>query len=82
LEYGTDELEIHKDAISPGDRVLMIDDLLATGGTIIATANLIRRLGGQADHAGFVISLPSIGGAQKVQAADITPFCICEFEGD
>jgi len=79
LEYGTDELEIHKDAISPGDNVLMIDDLLATGGTMIATANLIRRLGGQADYAGFVISLPDIGGVSKLKAAGITPFCICEF---
>lgn len=82
LEYGTDELEIHKDAISPGDNVLMIDDLLATGGTMVATANLIRRLGGKADHAGFVISLPGIGGEKKLKAANITPYCICEFEGD
>jgi adenine phosphoribosyltransferase len=82
LEYGTDELEIHKDAISPGDNVLMIDDLLATGGTMIATANLIRRLGGKADHAGFVISLPDIGGESRLKGAGITPFCICEFQGD
>jgi len=82
LEYGTDELEIHKDAISQGDRVLMIDDLLATGGTMIATAKLIRRLGGEVEHAGFIISLPDIGGEAKLKAANITPFCICEFDGD
>ncbi|WP_395341525.1 adenine phosphoribosyltransferase [Ningiella sp. W23] len=82
LEYGTDELEIHKDAISAGDNVLMIDDLLATGGTMVATANLIRRLGGNADHAGFVISLPDIGGHKRLEAAGIKPYCICEFEGD
>jgi adenine phosphoribosyltransferase len=82
LEYGTDELEIHKDAISPGDNVLMIDDLLATGGTMVATANLIRRLGGKADYAGFIISLPDIGGEKKLKAEGITPYCICEFEGD
>jgi len=82
LEYGTDELEIHKDAISPGDRVLMIDDLLATGGTMIATANLIRRLGGIVEHAGFIISLPDIGGEAKLISADIKPFCVCEFDGD
>lgn len=82
LEYGTDILEIHKDAISPGDRVLMIDDLLATGGTMIATATLIRRLGGIVEHAGFIISLPDIGGDAKLKAADITPYCVCEFEGD
>lgn len=82
LEYGTDELEIHKDAISNGDRVLMIDDLLATGGTMIATANLIRRLGGIVEHAGFIISLPDIGGDAKLKASNITPYCVCEFEGD
>lgn len=82
LEYGTDELEIHKDAISPGDKVLMIDDLLATGGTMIATANLIRRLGGIVEHAGFIISLPDIGGDSKLKKADITPYCVCEFDGD
>jgi adenine phosphoribosyltransferase len=82
LEYGSDILELHKDAISPGDRVLMIDDLLATGGTMIATATLIRRLGGIVEHGGFIISLPDIGGEEKLRAADITPYCICEFDGD
>ncbi len=82
LEYGTDVLEIHKDAISPRDKVLMIDDLLATGGTMIATAKLIRRLGGIVDHAGFIISLPDIGGEHKLKGANITPYCVCEFEGD
>ncbi len=82
LEYGTDELEIHKDAISNGDKVLMIDDLLATGGTMIATANLIKRLGGHVEHAGFVISLPDIGGENRLTKAGIKSYCICEFEGD
>lgn len=82
LEYGTDILEIHKDAISAGDSVLMIDDLLATGGTMIATANLIRRLGGNVEHAGFIISLPDIGGEEKLKAANISSYCVCEFEGD
>ncbi len=82
LEYGTDNLEIHCDAVKPGERVLMIDDLLATGGTMIATANLIKRLGGIVEHAGFVISLPDIGGEAKIKAAGITPYAICEFEGD
>jgi adenine phosphoribosyltransferase len=82
LEYGTDELEIHKDAISPGDNVLMIDDLLATGGTMIATANLIRRLGGNVEHAGFIISLPDIGGEARLKEAGVTPYCVCEFDGD
>jgi adenine phosphoribosyltransferase len=82
LEYGIDALEIHKDAILPGERVLMIDDLLATGGTMVATAKLIRRLGGIAEHAGFVISLPEIGGAKKLQEHGVTPFSLIEFEGE
>lgn len=82
LEYGIDALEIHKDAILPGERVLMIDDLLATGGTMVATANLIRRLGGVAEHAGFVISLPEIGGAKKLEEHGVTPFSLIEFEGE
>lgn len=82
LEYGTDALEIHKDAILPGERVLMIDDLLATGGTMVATANLIRQLGGIAEHAGFVISLPEIGGAKKLEEHGVTPFSLIEFEGE
>lgn len=82
LEYGTDVLEIHKDAILPGDRVLMIDDLLATGGTMVATANLIRRLGGITENAGFVISLPEIGGHKKLEAHGVTPFSLIEFDGE
>jgi adenine phosphoribosyltransferase len=82
LEYGTDSLEIHQDAVKPGEKVLMLDDLLATGGTMIATANLIRRLGGIVEHAGFVISLPSLGGEQKLVENGVTSFSICEFEGE
>jgi len=82
LEYGTDCLEIHKDAVKPGEKVLMLDDLLATGGTMIATANLIRRLGGVVEHAGFVISLPELGGEQKLIDCGVTSFSICEFEGE
>jgi adenine phosphoribosyltransferase len=82
LEYGTDTLEMHKDAILPGERVLMIDDLLATGGTMVATAKLIRRLGGITEHAGFVISLPSIGGDKKLKEHGVTPFSLIEFEGE
>lgn len=61
LEYGTDKLEIHTDSIQPGDKVLVIDDLLATGGTIEATVKLIRRLGGEVTDAAFVIDLPELG---------------------
>ncbi|MCG7499557.1 adenine phosphoribosyltransferase [Vibrio sp. Of7-15] len=81
LEYGTDTLEIHTDAIVEGDKVLMVDDLLATGGTIEATTKLIRQLGGQVNHAAFVINLPEIGGDKRLQALDIDVYSICEFEG-
>jgi adenine phosphoribosyltransferase len=81
LEYGTDTLEIHTDAIVEGDKVLMVDDLLATGGTIEATTKLIRQLGGSADHAAFVINLPEIGGEQRLVALGIDVYSICEFDG-
>ncbi|MCU7556007.1 adenine phosphoribosyltransferase [Alteromonas sp. ASW11-19] len=82
LEYGTDTLEIHKDAIQPGDKVLLIDDLLATGGTIGASAKLIRHLGGEVNHAGFVIGLPDLGGREKLTELGIDSFTLCEFDGD
>ena len=62
LEYGTDTLQLHTDAIVPGDKVLVVDDLLATGGTVDATVKLIRRAGGEVADAAFIISLPSLGG--------------------
>lgn len=82
LEYGMDTLEIHQDAIKPGENVLMIDDLLATGGTMIATANLIRQLGGIAEHAGFIISLPDLGGEQKLLKHGVSSHSICSFDGE
>lgn len=82
LEYGTDTLEVHKDAVSQGDKVLLIDDLLATGGTICATANLIRNLGGNVEHAGFVIGLPELQGYPRLAEQGLTPYTICEFEGE
>lgn len=81
LEYGVDTLEIHTDAISEGDKVLMVDDLLATGGTIEATTKLIRRLGGDVAHAAFIINLPEIGGETRLKAAGIDVYSICEFDG-
>ncbi|WP_038182676.1 adenine phosphoribosyltransferase [Vibrio rhizosphaerae] len=81
LEYGVDTLEIHADAIQDNDQVLIIDDLLATGGTIEATTKLIRQLGGQAEHAGFVINLPELGGDQRLAALGLEVFSICDFEG-
>ncbi len=80
LEYGEDTLEIHTDAITSGDRVLVIDDLLATGGTIAATVSLIRRLGGEVNHAGFVINLPAVGGEKRLAEIDVETFGVCEFD--
>lgn len=82
LEYGTDCLEMHKDAIKPGERVLMLDDLLATGGTMLATAKLIERLGGIVEHAGFIISLPDLGGEEKLKEQGILSHAVCQFEGE
>ncbi|WNJ96991.1 adenine phosphoribosyltransferase [Vibrio ruber] len=81
LEYGMDTLEIHVDAIQNNDKVLIIDDLLATGGTIEATTKLIRQLGGKAEHAGFVINLPELGGDKRLEALGLEIFSICDFEG-
>ncbi|CZF80073.1 Adenine phosphoribosyltransferase [Grimontia celer] len=81
LEYGTDKLEIHTDAIVEGDKVLMVDDLLATGGTIEATTKLIRRLGGDVAHAAFIINLPEIGGEKRLQENGIDVYSICQFDG-
>lgn len=81
LEYGTDTLEIHTDAITNQDKVLVVDDLLATGGTVEATVKLIRQLGGDVKHAAFVINLPDIGGEQRLKSLGIDVYSICEFEG-
>ncbi|MDG3088688.1 adenine phosphoribosyltransferase [Vibrio hannami] len=81
LEYGMDTLEIHVDAIQPGDKVLVVDDLLATGGTIEATTKLIRGLGGVVEHAAFVINLPEIGGDKRLEGLGLEVYSICEFEG-
>ena len=82
LEYGEDVLEIHRDALSSDDKVLIIDDLLATGGTIEATTKLIRRVGAQVKDAGFVISLPDLGGEARIKAMDLTPFSLVQFDGE
>lgn len=82
LEYGEDVLELHTDALSKEDKVLMVDDLLATGGTIEATAKLIRQLGAQVNDACFVVNLPDLGGEDKLTALNIQSFCLTEFEGD
>ena len=82
LEYGEDILELHTDAIVPGDKVLLVDDLLATGGTIEATAKLVAKLGGIATDAAFVVSLPELGGEQRVADMGIKILKLVEFEGE
>jgi len=79
LEYGTDELHIHADSIKPGDRVLLIDDLLATGGTILGAKKLIESAGGIVTGAGFVIELTDLKGREKF--GEVPVFSLMEFAG-
>src|SRR3954454_9419469 len=81
LEYGVDTIEIHADAIRDGDRVLLIDDLIATGGTASAATELIRRSGGDLIAAAFVIDLPDLGGASRLAAKDVAVHTLVSFEG-
>ena len=71
LEYGSDTLEIHEDAINPGNRVLICDDLLATGGTAAATAKLVELLGGKVEGAAFAVELTFLNGRKKLQGFDV-----------
>jgi len=82
LEYGTDVIEMHVDAISPGDRVLIVDDLLATGGTALAAAKLVEKLGGAIVEMAFIVDLPDVGGRARIAEAGYRMFALCEFEGD
>lgn len=81
LEYGQDTLEMHIDAISEGDNILIIDDLLATGGTVEATVKLVQRLGGVVKHAAFVINLPELGGEKRLNNLGIDCYTLVNFEG-
>lgn len=80
LEYGTDALEIHRDAVGKGDRILIIDDLLATGGTALATCRLTERLGGVVNGLAFLVELTFLNGRQKLEKYDI--FSILKYEGE
>jgi adenine phosphoribosyltransferase len=81
LEYGIDEMEMHVDAIGPGERVLLIDDLIATGGTAVAAVNLLRQIGADVLAACFVIDLPDLGGADKLRALGVDVRTLMSFEG-
>ncbi len=82
LEYGTDTLEIHRDAINTGDRILLVDDLLATGGTALAAAALVEELGGVVAEMAFVVDLPDVGGRKQLEEKGYRYHFLVEFEGD
>jgi adenine phosphoribosyltransferase len=82
LEYGTDRIEIHTDAINPGEKVLIVDDLIATGGTAEAAVKLVQEMKGEVVECCFVIDLPDIGGRARLESMGQKVFAQCEFEGD
>ena len=81
LEYGTDRLEIHEGACLPGHRVILVDDLIATGGTALATIELLRRSGAEVPAALFAIDLPELGGAKLLREAGVAAHALMHFEG-
>lgn len=82
LEYGKDRVEIHQDAVAPGQRVLLVDDLIATGGTALAAASLIQRLHGELVGCAFVIELPDLKGREKLEERGYEVFSLMRFEGE
>ena len=82
LEYGNAEVEIHTDALKKGDQVLLVDDLIATGGTMLAAANLIQSLGADIIEAAAIIDLPDLGGSKKLRDAGIEVHAFYQFDGD
>jgi adenine phosphoribosyltransferase len=81
LEYGLDEMEMHEDALTPGERVVLVDDLIATGGTAEAAIKLLRQMGGDVLAACFVIDLPDLGGADKLRKLGVPVRTLVSFEG-
>ena len=82
LEYGTDEVEIHIDSVEPGDKILIIDDLIATGGTAAAAVQLVRDAGGEVVGASFIVDLPDLGGRARLEEMGIQVRTLMSFEGD
>lgn len=82
LEYGSDRVVMHEDACVPGQKVLLVDDLIATGGTAFAAVRLLRQAGAEVVGASFVIDLPDLGGAQKLRAAGVPVTTLVSFRGD
>jgi adenine phosphoribosyltransferase len=81
LEYGIDEMEVHRDAVVAGQRVLLVDDLIATGGTALAAVQLLRSIGAEVVAACFVVDLPELGGRQKLETAGVMIKSLVEFPG-
>jgi adenine phosphoribosyltransferase len=81
LEYGLDEMEMHKDAVSAGEKVILVDDLIATGGTAEAAVKLLHKLGAEVLAACFIIDLPELGGADKLRKLDVPVRTLISFEG-
>jgi|TARA_B110000444_G_C18510175_1_gene441896 adenine phosphoribosyltransferase len=82
LEYGSDQIEIHSDAIRPGEKVLIVDDLIATGGTAEAAVKIVEKMEGQIVECCFIIDLPDIGGRARLEGIGQKVFTLCEFEGE
>ena len=82
LEYGVDEVEIHVDAINKGERVLLVDDLIATGGTAMAAIKLLERAGAEIALCSFVVDLPDLGGADKLRKEGKEVTSLIQFEGE
>ncbi len=81
LEYGIDEMEMHRDAVAPGERVILVDDLVATGGTAAAAVALLKRIGADVVASCFVVDLPDLGGAQKIRDLGVPVRTLMEFAG-
>ena len=81
LEYGVDEMEIHVDAVKPGEKVILVDDLIATGGTAEGAVKLLRQIGAEIVAACFVIDLPDLGGRKKLEAMNVPVRTLVEFSG-
>lgn len=82
LEYGSDRVEMHTDAVLEGERVLLVDDLIATGGTALAAARLIRKAGGEIVGCACIVDLPDLGGSKRLVEAGLQVHTLCAFEGD
>ncbi len=82
LEYGTDTIEIHKDAIEKGQKVVIVDDLCATAGTATAAAKLVKKLGGEIVECAFIVDLPDLGGIKKLEAQGLKCYAQTEFKGE